>query len=209
MATLKGEKLIHLFTSPMLKHEWPRSQALNRELTGSIIKQSQTQGGERNPSVGGWQSNQDYHKCAGKRGQVMLNRVAELVKHATQQIHATYRHEEDHTEWSIAMWSNVYGPGYYHRNHCHPGSTWSGIYFVDPGNPDPTNTHGGAVALINPNLGAPMSFYRAAIPMRYIIHPEPGLMVVWPSYVLQMVHPYTGRRPRITVSFNVRKDPYP
>ena len=209
MATLAREKLIHLFTSPILKYEWPRSQALNRDLAASIVKHAQTRGGERNPAVGGWQSNQDYHEWAGKRDRVMLGRVADMVKQATQQIHDTYRHDEDHTEWSIAMWSNVYGPGDYHRNHCHPGSTWSGIYFVDPGNPDPNNPQSGSVALINPNQGAPMSFYRAAIPMRFIIHPEPGLMVLWPSYILQMIHPYTGRRPRIMIAFNVRKDPYP
>ena len=125
-------------------------------------------------AVGGWQSSKDYHKWAGKRDKVMLNRIAESIKHATQQIHDIYRHEDDHTEWSIAMWANVYSPGDYHRNHCHPGSTWSGIYFVDPGNPDPNNEQSGAVVLVNPNPGAPMSFYRAAIPMRYIIHPEPG-----------------------------------
>ena len=209
MGTLHEEKLVHLFTSPIIKHEWARSQALNRELSASIVKHARTTGGEHNMAIGGWQSSKDYHKWAGKRDRVLLNRIAESIKQATQLIHDIYRHEEDHTEWSIAMWSNVYSPGDYHRNHCHPGSTWSGIYFVDPGNPDPNNAQSGAVALINPNLGAPMSFYRAAIPMRYIIHPEPGLMVMWPSYILQMVHPYTGRRPRITVSFNVHKDPYP
>jgi hypothetical protein len=30
------------------------------------------------------------------------------------------------------------------------------------------------VALMNTNLASPMSFYRAAIPLRYGIHPEPG-----------------------------------
>ena len=50
------------------------------------------------------------------------------------------------------------------------------------------------LALINPNLAATMSFYRNAIPMRYSIHPEPGLMLVWPGYLRHMVHPHLGRR---------------
>jgi hypothetical protein len=65
------------------------------------------------------------------------------------------------------------------------------------------------LALFNPDPAAPMSFYRSAVPMRYIVHPEPGLMVIWPSYLLHMMHPYTGRKPRLSVTFNVKKAPYP
>ena len=54
-----------------------------------------------------------------------------------------------------------------------------------------------------------MSFYRNAVPTRYIVRPERGLMMIWPSYVAQMVHPHTGKRPRVSISFNVKKDPYP
>ena len=34
-------------------------------------------------------------------------------------------------------------------------------------------------------------------------------MMIWPSYVAQMVYPHTGKRPRVSISFNVKKDPYP
>ena len=42
MGTLHEEKLVHLFTSPIIKHEWGRSQALNRELSASIVKHART-----------------------------------------------------------------------------------------------------------------------------------------------------------------------
>ena len=65
------------------------------------------------------------------------------------------------------------------------------------------------LALMNANLASPMSFYRDAIPLRYGIHPEPGLMVIWPSYLVYMVHPHQGRRTRVSISFNIKKEPYP
>ena len=76
MGTLHEEKLVHLFTSPIIKHEWARSQALNRELSASIVKHARTTGGEHNMAIGGWQSSKDYHKWAGKRDRVLLNRQA-------------------------------------------------------------------------------------------------------------------------------------
>ena len=87
MGTLHEEKLVHLFTSPIIKHEWARSQALNRELSASIVKHARTTGGEHNMAIGGWQSSKDYHKWAGKRDRVLLNRIAGSVKQATQLIH--------------------------------------------------------------------------------------------------------------------------
>ena len=137
-----------------------------------------------------------------------MNRAAAMVTRASAQIYATYRRTE-RSNWSIAMWANVYDNSDFHRSHVHPGATWSGAYYVDPGSEDKTNPYSGTLALFNPNTAASMNFYRPAIPTRYIVHPEPGLMVIWPSYLLYIMHPHTERRPRIPVTFNVKKDPYP
>jgi uncharacterized protein (TIGR02466 family) len=107
------------------------------------------------------------------------------------------------------MWANVNRRGNYNRIHVQPGATWTGAYIVDTGHEEKHETLSGVIGLINPNLSQAMSFYRNAVPTRYIVRPEAGLMMIWPSYVAQMVHPHTGKRPRISISFNVKKDPYP
>jgi hypothetical protein len=38
---------------------------------------------------------------------------------------------------------------------------------------------------------------------RYLIDPAPGLMIVFPSWLKHMVHPYYGTGERISVAFNV------
>jgi len=162
------------------------------------VRQSRRAPTTASTASGGWQSREDYHGWAGRAAAPLLARVIEVVRHATQQLFALYRPEE-RTHWSVATWSNIYHKGDFHRSHSHPGSTWSGAYYVDPGAVDPKNPQSGTLALFNPNVAAPMSFYRASIPMRYVIHPEPGLIM----------HPYTGRTARVSVTFNVKKEPYP
>ena len=42
-----------------------------------------------------------------------------------------------------------------------------------------------------------------------LFKPDPGLMVLFPSYVPHVVLPHQGDRERISIAFNVRKDPFP
>ena len=205
---LKAQKLIHLFTTPILKHIWADSGPLNDDLRRIIINKTRGGKGASYSAIGGWESSDDFHQWAGEQGQKIIQRVAEMVKHATAEIYATFSGQERST-WTIAMWANVNRRGNYNRLHVQPGSTWSGTYIVDTGLDDKNDTTSGVIGLINPNLAQAMSFYRNAIPMRYIVRPEPGLMMVWPSYIAQMVYPHGGKRPRVSISFNVKKDPYP
>jgi hypothetical protein len=38
---------------------------------------------------------------------------------------------------------------------------------------------------------------------RYLVEPMPGLMVMFPSWLKHMVHPFQGLGERISISFNV------
>ena len=208
MADLADEKLIHLFTTPVLKYVWPDSDELNAELGKPILAHKRKSEGTAYSAIGGWQSNEDFQTWSGEPGRIIMQRVADLVRHASREIYTTYRGEE-RNQWTISLWANVNRKGHYNKNHVHAGATWSGVYIVDSGNSGSEPFNSGMLALINPNLAATMSFYRNAIPMRYSIHPEPGLMLVWPGYLMHMVHPHLGRRARVSISFNIRKDPYP
>ena len=53
-----------------------------------------------------------------------------------------------------------------------------------------------------------MAFLRT-LPSSVYVHPKPGLMVLFPSYVPHMVFPHNGSSARISIAFNLRADPYP
>ena len=131
------------------------------------------------------------------------------VNHATKQLAIDAKGRVEFG-WKFAIWANVNRRGQYNRVHFHPGSTWSGTYYVDAGDsPSATNPLAGSLELLNPNQAPPMSFLSGLVPQVRIVQPQSGMMIVFPSFLPHAVHPYEGDRPRISIAFNVHKDPYP
>jgi uncharacterized protein (TIGR02466 family) len=87
---------------------------------------------------------------------------------------------------------------------------WSGVYYVDGGNPEPMPRENGKLELIDPRSGVNMLYIdKNVLDGRYLIEPIPGLMVVFPSWLKHMVHPYYGNGERISVAFNVFAEEQP
>jgi hypothetical protein len=63
--------------------------------------------------------------------------------------------------------------------------------------------------LMESDQGRANTFFPGLVPMTAFIKPEPGLMVLFPSYLPHMVYVHQGKRPRISIAFNLRKEPYP
>jgi uncharacterized protein (TIGR02466 family) len=62
----------------------------------------------------------------------------------------------------------------------------------------------GRLELIDPRAGAHMlQLERNAFEGRYLVEPMPGLMVMFPSWLKHMVHPFHGSGERISISFNI------
>jgi uncharacterized protein (TIGR02466 family) len=106
-------------------------------------------------------------------------------------------------ELMVAAWANVLRRGDYFSPHLHGESAWSGTYYLDAGEPD----MGGILLLRDPRAGAgqtitPVNRFDTAC--TFEVTPRDGLLVIFPSWLLHMVTPYRGDRPRISVAFNVR-----
>ena len=54
-----------------------------------------------------------------------------------------------------------------------------------------------------------MSFFSGILPEFHEFVPRQGLMVLFPAYLQHLVRPYLGQQPRISIAFNLTKDPYP
>jgi hypothetical protein len=57
--------------------------------------------------------------------------------------------------------------------------------------------------------GRANTFLPGLAPSSFTIKPEAGLMVLLPSYLAHMVFPHQGERARISIAFNMRRDPFP
>jgi len=200
---LAQKPLARLFATPVLEYEWPESATLNDRLRAVILGQEEKDSGELRSNAGGWHSKGDLDRWAGPAGQELISRIGAQINQAT----ALYYRQtggKDAIRWRLTLWANVNRTGHFNRVHIHPGCTWSGVYYVDAGDPDTADS--GAFVLQHPNLGAVMSFFPDLTPQSYAVQPRAGLCLVFPSYLPHEVYPYRGSRPRISVAFNARRE---
>jgi len=88
--------------------------------------------------------------------------------------------------------------------HNHPNCVWSGVYYVGAGEPEGNNAENGKLELLDPRIGANMMYIKGTVlETRYLIDPLPGLMVMFPSWLSHMVHPFFGKGERISIAFNI------
>ena len=102
---------------------------------------------------------------------------------------------------SAVGWASVCRTGNYNAPHNHPDSAWSGVYYVDSGDPDDTMPLGSCLEILDPRSAAggvntpgdPFGH-----PVR--IPPRAGQLTVFPSWLTHWVHPHSGRGDRIAIS---------
>jgi hypothetical protein len=111
----------------------------------------------------------------------------------------------EHLGWSVKeMWVNVLDTGGRQAMHNHANSFISGVIYLTPTHPESRTVFmkspgGTDFAFRNDHAGVTTGAYNAdkwISPM-----PEPGDMVLFPSYLMHAVPPNAGQR-RITLAFN-------
>lgn len=209
MAELAGAQFVELFSSPFISHAWPDSEALNRELKQKILahERESPQSGQNKSNVGGWHSEVGQLQFCGAAGKSLIERATAMANEATRRVLAG--RDAPPFGWTLEAWANVNRAGDFNRSHIHGMSTWSGTYYVDDGDPPADAAFGTALELTDPCAQRASTFFPAVLPPGIFIRPQPGLMVMFPSYLPHMVMPHRGKRPRISIAFNFRKNPFP
>lgn len=115
--------------------------------------------------------------------------------------------------WHSHGWVNVNRLGDYHDPHNHPHAYLSGTYYVQV--PRDRATDGnradlrpGCITLYDARGAVNMTAISgdANVEPEYTIEPTPGLILLWPAFLMHFVHPNLSSRPRLSVSFNVLLD---
>ncbi len=111
-------------------------------------------------------------------------------------------------KWSVQGWANINRHGDYHSLHNHPHSYLSGTYYIkvpDARGGSRSDLNPGAISFFDPrpqaNLTAIMG--DGQIDPEFRVQPEPGLMLLWPSFLHHLVHPNLSDDIRVSVSYNV------
>ena len=208
MRELKDARFGSLFASPLLEHMWTDGAELNPRLRESILDHARQHPGKERTNIGGWQSETGGLEFCGSAGARLIRHMHEMTEEATLRLYAQFSRPPETFSWILSAWANISRRGDSHNMHTHPGATWSGVYYVDHGETNP-DAEGTAIHLSDPSAARANIFFPELSCSNVQFTPEPGLMILFPSYVPHAVPPHRGDRPRISIAFNVRRDPFP
>jgi len=98
--------------------------------------------------------------------------------------------------WTLRIWATVLHAGGYQAPHLHPMAWLSGVYYVQLPN-DLEST--GALQFGS----SPKHLSVKSEPEKYLIHPQEGRLIVFPSYFYHCTTKFVSEQPRISIAFDV------
>jgi hypothetical protein len=139
---------------------------------------------------------------------VKVRRIPEWNAPAAALIHAralmlAHRTLSRRAVFADDTWASVYRTGDYCMPHSHLRSNVSVVYMLDPGDGDPEDRMAGRFCFADPRIDACCPDEPGRVTQHLMPNLTPGSMLIFASDYLHSVNPYQGRRPRITLSWNI------
>ena len=203
-----SSEVIPLFATPVAMTDVPDAARLNAELHKAIDLHRQTHAGTQHSNLGGWQSSWDMDRWGGAAAIKLLA----IGRNTANRLTADRQGKPVTVTWRANMWANVNQSGHGNEFHSHPGSFWSGVYYVDDGGIAADPSLGGELEFMDPRGPGPAMYaphLAFAMPgglsvgANETIAPRTGRLVMFPSWVLHQVRPYRGNAERISIAFNL------
>ena len=203
------------FAVPMAERFHPEPAALNAELMQVILALEAQGAGYRNPDPvvhqpdGLFESEFDFfareEACVqelrgwvwGSLGEFLRNINPDMVE-GTRGLRIASQ-----------TWFHLTRDGGYFGYHNHPMASWSGVYCVSDGQPDPDYSNNGCLVFPHPQMAVNTFLDAANAHLRwpyshgnFVITLKPGQLVFFPSWLGHYVTPFRGTGQRVTVAFN-------
>ena len=194
-----------MFGTPFVSVDWPDVEEMNRQIYDLVIADEETDdlGRGIRSNAGGWQSRGNLltraEPCFVKLKQMMETAIFELLG-------ALVRKDGSERTFKLVFdsWANVCRHNNYNVVHSHPNAMYSIVYYVTSGEPDPSVPYSGLLELLDPREATTfIQVPNTVLDARMFITNRPGRMVVFPSWVKHMVHPFVGTGVRMSIACNV------
>ena len=191
------------FPTPIVRYQAPEAEAVNPRLREIVLARAVAEEGIRRSNVGGWHSKDDLREWNEPEIQVFKRWIQGGARRMLQILSAE-KGAAQQGELQVVAWANVSRQGDYNKIHNHPGCSFSGVYYVDVGQPDPEAHETGYIEFLEPRLGADMiELPGSPFGGKHKVEPENGLMLVFPAWLYHYVNPYHGPGERISIAFNI------
>lgn len=187
-----------LFATPVFSHVLSDVGTLNAELRELILERERRTPSMSKSNQGGWQSAPDFFRWNEPPVAALEYYIGHAIRIATLRLTAQ---PELQFEVELYGWAAVNRKGHYNTIHVHPMATWSGVYYVDPGDA-PEDAPGALLEFAHPVTASVMTFFPNVLPSARVVRPRAGMIILFPSYLQHSVRMYQGESPRICVPFN-------
>lgn len=194
-----------LFSTPIWTFTYSRAETVNPILANVILEVAQAYPSQGKSNIGGWRSSNDLFHWAVPEVKEL---GAWILDCARQIVEASVHADRFRGRLSAVGWASVCRTGNYNAPHIHPESAWSGVYYIDTGDPDKAMPFSSCLELLDPRPAAGGTNTPGdpfGHPVR--IAPQAGLLIFFPSWLTHWVHPHSGPRERVAISFNVSATP--
>jgi uncharacterized protein (TIGR02466 family) len=198
----RNEQIEYVFSTPIFCKVRSDAGTLNDELRRFILELERTRPGVTRSNQGGWQSAPDFFNLDHPAITTLERYVEDAVRIASALV-TTRPDLRYHLE--LYGWAAINRKGNYNTTHVHPMATWSGVYYVDPG--DEKQHCGGLIEFVHPVMASVMTFFPNLLPSARILQPKAGMLILFPSYLQHNVRLYSGEKPRICIPFNAHLHP--
>ena len=196
------------FGTPIVVVDLPDGEQINASLLPALLKRETEQPSKSHSTLGGWQSTWDVDKWAGASAIKLLA----IGRNIANRITTDRAGKPVSIMWQANMWANINRNGHGNEFHSHPGSYWSGVYYVDDGGSAADPSLGGELEFMDPRGPAPAMYaphLAFAIPgglsvgANETVQPKAGRLVMFPAWLLHQVRPYRGNAERISIALNL------
>lgn len=188
------------YPTPIINTTLANCAALNAGLRRIILAREAEDPGLARSNIGGWHSARDLFDWPEPEIKTLASHIDTLVR---QMAGIAVSQQAWKGALTYKAWANVSRSGHYNRMHNHPGAHWSGVYYVDPGDPSIGESDTGKIEFQDPRGFAAMVM-TPGNPFTRILNFQPaaGRVLIFPSFMFHTVQPHAGNSERISVAFN-------
>lgn len=191
-----------LFPTPLLTYQVADAERINALLLEEIGERRQSEAGVLRSNKSGWHSESDFFARTEPGHGALSRAIRGVVIDATRRVAGA--ENSKNLRFLMDGWININPANAYNVPHDHPGSFWSGAYYVVNQDPGEAELLGGAISFLGPHHPpAGQAVIKAPVfGASHTLRPAPGTLLLFPSNARHWVHPNTSASDRITVAFN-------